>query len=255
MPGLEGRRILVPVTRERRELAQALHSRGALVTEVECIAIAPTSTPQALADAVVDWLAGEFAWLAVTSRNAVLALAEAARSEGAVLSVPAGSKLAAVGAATTRVCRDLGLQVDLTPEQSDAAGLLEAFPAGAGRVLVPVGNLASPALARGIGAKGWQTQKVEAYRTVDGPGLDSVTTAAVSHGEIDAMVLTSTSVARRVRRDLGEARVPSGTVVVAIGDTTAASARRLGLTPTIVAASPSHAGILEALATVFEESA
>src|SRR5690606_2754126 len=132
----------------------------------------------------------------------------------------------------------------------DASGVVAAFPTGHGRVLVPVGNLAPAVLERGLARKGWDVDVVEAYRTVDGPGMDAETVARVQDGGFDAIVLTSASVVQRMRRDLGEVPVPATTAVVAIGNTTAAAATAEGLRPTAISARPSHDGILETLIEV-----
>lgn len=247
------RRVLVPVTEGRRDLAERLAARGVRVDEAECIVIAPTSEPEALEAAVDRWLDGEYRWLAVTSRNAVLAMHRIAVARGRSLDVDV-SQVAAVGAATTRVCTDLGLTVSLTPSQPDARGLVAAFPPGIGRVLVPQGNLAAPVLARGLSSLGWEVDAVEAYHTVDGPGVSAETVEAIARGEVDAIVLTSSSVAERIAADLAGRTVPPTTAIVAIGATTAAGARAAGLVPTATAPVPSHDGILETLASIFEET-
>ncbi len=246
---LEGRTVLVPVTKERRELAHLVRGLGAHVVEVECIAIEPPQDVQALSDAASRWLDGHYDWMAVTSRNAVRALAAAAAEAGSELSQGRG-KVAAVGVATTRACQQVGVDVHLTPVQADAAGLVAEFPSGAGKVLAPVGNLAPAVLQTGLSRKGWNVDMVEAYRTVDGPGLDERTAERLTQGDFDAVVLTSASVARKVRRDLGEASMAAGTAIVAIGSTTAAAAIAEGLRPTAVSATASHTGILETLVQV-----
>lgn len=268
---LSGRTVLVPVTPDRRELAQHVASLGATVVPVEFIAIAPTP-PERLASVVRAWIAGDYDWLAVTSRNAVVALDAAARSLGVTLGVSLGMTLgdastatatagaaraaatatvprvAAVGAATAAVCQEVGLRVDLVPHQADARGLVALMPSGPGRVLAPLGNLASPILMRGLERKGWMVDTVEAYRTVDGAGLSAQVTAAVESGQVDAVVLTSGSVATRLATAV--THVPG--VIVAIGATTAAAARAAGLTVSATASEPTYAGLCDALAQALD---
>lgn len=247
-----GVRIVVPVTAQRRELAERLESEGALVLEVECIAIAPTLDEDRLREVAAAWCAGEYDWMAVTSRNAVAGLASAAAARGLSLD-SVSTPVAVVGDATRRACSEARLRIGLMPEVGAAEGLVEAFPHGSGRVLAPLGNLASDTLATGLAAKGWDVDAVEAYRTVDGPGLTVEARAALIDGAADALVLTSASVAERIRRDLGEAAIGPAIAVVAIGASTARAAEEHGLRTTIVAGRPSYDGILEALATVLEE--
>jgi uroporphyrinogen-III synthase len=195
--------------------------------------------------------------MAVTSRNAVLAMQRIAGAHGRQLSEPQpAARVAAVGEATRAVCAAAGLDVALVPaSRADARGIVAEFPeraasaAGGGRVLVPVGNLASPVLARGIARKGWAVDQVEAYRTVDGPGPDASVVAAVARGAagggFDAVLLTSGSVAERFAAACPT--VAPTTRIVAIGRTTEAGARAAGLRVDAVATEPTYRGMRAAL--------
>lgn len=245
-PHLHGVRVLVPVT-SRRTLSDRLSAAGARVDAVEFIAIAPSSTPAELAVATARWCSGQYDWMAVTSRNAVAAMAELAAIAGTTLGEPQpAARVATVGESTLEVCADVGLVVALVPAgQATANGIVAEMPHGTGRVLAPLGNLASPVLARGLTRKGWTVDSVEAYRTVDGPGLDAATAEALRAGEVDAVLLTSGSVAERFAGQCPN--VAASTRIVAIGETTAASANASGLEVHAVAATPSYDGIVTAL--------
>ncbi len=262
--------MVVPVTQGRRDLADALHSLGARVVEVEFIEIAATADPAGLAAAVARWCDGDYAWMAVTSRNALSAVEAAASRAGHDLSSPMPpARVAVVGEATARASAAIGLDVALIPtQQQSVAGLVHDFPEGEGRVLAPLGNLAGDALARGLAAKGWTVDSVEAYRTVDGPGMDADAVADVATGKVDAVILTSGSVARRFSAqcstyaqcsrdaerstDPQRAVVAHGVAVVAIGESTAAAARAAGLEVTTVAATPDDDGVAAALRRALE---
>lgn len=251
---LAGRRLLVPVTAERRAFAAQLEDEGARVDAVELIAIAAPADGAALEVATAAWLDGDYDWLAVTSRNAVLAMDAIARARGRALGDPQPpARVATVGEATQGVCASVGLAVDLVPaSRADARGIVAEMPDGPGRVLAPLGNLASPVLARGLARKGWTVDTVEAYRTVDGPGLDDAQVAAVAAGGFDAVLLTSGSVAERLAAACPE--IGAATRIVAIGRTTEASARAAGLRVDAVASHPSYRGIRAALDAALESS-
>ncbi|WP_062466732.1 uroporphyrinogen-III synthase [Demequina maris] len=248
---LAGRRLLVPVTAERTAFADDLVAEGALVTPVAFIAIAGPEDPAALESATLAWLDGAYAWMAVTSRNAVLAMDRIARVHGRSLGEPQpASRVATVGEATRGVCAAVDLTVDLVPAaRHDARGIVADLPEGpgegSGRVLVPLGNLASPVLERGLARKGWSVDTVEAYRTVDGPGPDDAAVAAVADGGLDAVLLTSGSVAERFAAACPA--VAPTTRIVAIGRTTEAGARAAGLRVDAVAETPTYAGIRAAV--------
>lgn len=249
---LDGARIVVPVTAGRRELADRLRALGAQVTERAFIEIAPTADPDSLRAAVEGWCDGDYDWLAVTSRNALNALATAATGAGRTLAEPMPARhLAVVGDATARASVALGLPVALRPTgQQSAAGLVAEFPAGEGRVLTPVGNLAGEVLTRGLTRKGWTVDAVEAYRTVDGPGLDGDDVKDMATGRFDAVVLTSGSVARRF---VAQCPQPAPSLrLVAIGATTASAARAAGREVATVATSPDYEGVVDAVRRAME---
>lgn len=251
LTALSGRRLLVPVTAQRRHLALRLAEAGAIVEEAEFIAIAPTENPDALEEATLAWCSGDFDWLAVTSRNALRAMEQIASTRGMSLAAPLpDAQVATVGEATRSVCESLGLDVALVPSgRQNARGIVEDFPEGTGRVLTPLGNLAAPVLPRGLSRKGWSVHAVEAYRTIDGSGVGRATREELEAGEFDAVLLTSASVAERFAASVSS--LPEETLVVAIGDMTAAAARAAGLRVSAVASAPSYdgivAGLLEAL--------
>lgn len=244
-------RVLVPVTARRRALADRLAAAGATVTAVEMIAIAPAPDQEALAAAVRQWCAGGFAWMAVTSRNAVTELDRVARELGLTLGAPTPpARVASVGESTLGVCAEVGLPVDLVPSgRQAAAGLVEDFPEAPGDgprgVLVPRGNLAGPVLEKGLSRRGWDVTAVEAYCTVDGPGLDDPTRASLAAGAVDAVLLTSGSMAARLAAQAPA--IAGETLVVAIGRTTAASATAAGLEVDVVADQPTYDSIVAAL--------
>lgn len=259
LSALQGKRLLVPVTAQRRHLAQRLSDAGAIVEEVEFIAITGPASPERLEEATLAWCAGDYDWMAVTSRNAVTAMDRIARARGMRLGNPQpDAKVATVGEATRTVCESAGMTIDLVPEdKQNARGIVADFPEGSGRVLLPLGNLASPVLERGLQRKGWTVDVVEAYRTVDGDGPDPDVRQMLADSEFDAVLLTSGSVAERLATTCPE--MAADTTIIAIGDMTAASARAAGMTVAAVAQAPSYdgivAGLLEALNPVEEPDA
>jgi uroporphyrinogen-III synthase len=178
-----------------------------------------------------------------------------AQDEGVSLGQPQPpAQVATVGEATRGVCAIVGLDVTLVPhERHDARGIVAEFPEGTGTVLVPLGDLASPVLARGLARKGWHVDAVEAYRVVDGPGVTAEQAGALARGDFDAVLLTSGSVAERYAPHAPP--TDTGTLVVAIGRTTAAAATAAGLAVHAVAQVPSYDGIMAALGTLWEEGA
>ena len=118
-------------------------------------------------------------------------------------------------------------------------------PEEARRVLLPTSALADPALADGLRLVGWEVEQVAAYTTVmaDAHELPPDLERTWGTGGVNAVVLTAPSTTRAVLDLLGP---PQGTGLVAIGATTAAAARGLGLPVAAVAPSPTPEGVLQA---------
>ena len=248
MAALRGLRVVAPITPGREGLVDALERAGAVALPVQFIAIEPATDPLGLIVAATEWCDGEYEWIAVTSRNAVTALAAAAHEHGRMLDEPLPfAQVAAVGEATRAVCDELGLTVSLVPSAvASAQGLVADFPAGSGRVLVPCGNLASPVLERGLARKGWEVTTAEAYRTVEVTSAEAALERAFASGEVDAVFLTSGSMARSLAASYPS--IPASTMMIAIGTTTAAAATAAGLTVTAVADQPTYGALVAALA-------
>lgn len=276
-PGpLAGTTVLLPRSPERAApLASRLRAQGATVLVSPAIERAPIEDTSATDAAVAD-LAG-FAWVVVTSVNAIDELtASAARrgvsladlSERARTGMHAGpdTKWAAVGPATRRALEAAGIRVDLEASVNSARGLLAAFDALADapdhgsearaapddqagttrRVLLPQGDLARPTMADGLRDRGWDPHVVTAYRTVSHT-LSPEVMDAWRTGKVDVVVLTSGSVAREVAAQLGADPLVAG---VAIGEPTAEAAHAVGLRIDAVATRATDDSLAEAVLRV-----
>ena len=273
---LSGQVVLLPRLKERDRIASALERAGAMVLRaavtrtVPCEAAALDATARRIAE-------GEAAWLVLTSARTVEALAPYLLAEAGVGSATWGHglhqepgtpdphnspstpaipplRVAVVGPATARAWTELtGTAPDLVARGSATALLKEPELAGplpapnaARRVLLPASALADPALAEGLRRAGWEVEQVAAYTTVtaDAHDLPPDLEHRWATGGVDAVVLTAPSTTRAVLELLGPP--PQGTGLVAIGATTAAATRKLGLTVAAVAPSPTPEGVLQA---------
>ena len=245
---LAGRVVLLPRVKEPDRIASALERAGAEVQRAAVTRTVPGETA-ALETTARRIVAGEATWLMLTSARTVEALAPYLP-----VPVPSALQVAVVGPATARAWTKLtGAAPDLVSRGSAAALLEEPVlagpppaPSAAKRVLLPASALADPALADGLRQAGWEVEQVSAYTTVTAgacdlpPGLDHSWAA----GGVDAVVLTAPSSTRAVLELLGPP--PQGTGLVAIGATTAAATRGLGLPVAAVAPSPTPEGVLQA---------
>ncbi|MDQ0866067.1 uroporphyrinogen-III synthase [Arthrobacter globiformis] len=271
---LEGCRVLVTRSPERSgPLAEALRLAGAVPLLLPLTATERAPDQAAFDDAFAALGAGRFEWLVVSSATTVLALQEKAAERAVKLGdwLPAGTRVAAVGPASRRALEAAGIAVHFEPEQEhSAAGIVNGWPGGPADVLLPQADIAAPALARGLEAKGARVRTVVAYSTVDfpaeparrlgrsgGEGPDGEVTAAalplltpaeakaeVDDGALAAVVAASPSAARRI----GATLAPLGSCrLVAIGPATAAEAEAQGLTVAARAREATPEGLVAAV--------
>lgn len=238
--GLSGLRVLVPRGGTwGQDVAAQLRRLGAEPVVAALVAFAPPDDPAPLDAAIRDLGLGRFDWLVLTSATTVDALV------GRGATVPAGTRVAAVGAATRAACERAGMAVDLVPDADHSAlGLAGALPDDAGRLLLPQSDLADPGLARALGARGAEVDAVIAYRTVPA-AVDPAARAAVRRGEVGAVLVTSGSVARQVAAQLGP--LPATTLVACLGPRTAADAEAAGLHVSMTAPERTVAALIQAL--------
>ena len=245
---LSGRVVLLPRLKERDRIASTLERAGAEVLRAAVTRTVPGEAA-ALEATACRIAAGEAAWLVLTSARTVEALTPYLH-----VPVPSTLRVAVVGPATARAWTELtGAAPDLVARGSADALLEEPAltgpppaPNAARRVLLPASALADPALADGLRQAGWEVEQVAAYTTItaDAHDLPPDLERAWVSGGVDAVVLTAPSSTRAVLELLGPP--PRGTGLVAIGATTAAATRGLGLPVAAVAPSPTPKGILQA---------
>lgn len=235
---LFGRTVVVTRTRQQAsELSAALRELGAHVLEVPVIELAnPADGGAALARAVEGL--DTYDWVVLTSPNGAERLLDA---------VPDGrafgrARVAAIGPGTAAVLAGGRIVADLVPEQYVAEALLDAMPAGPGRVLLARAEVARDVLPDGLRAKGWQVDVVDAYRTIAAAITDEQRAAVAA---ADLITFTSSSTVERSLAAFGIAGLPP--VVACIGPVTAATARERGLTVDIEAGVHTIDGLVAAL--------
>jgi len=244
---LAGWRVLVPRGgRWGDNVAATLRSVGATPVIAPLINFASAEDPAALTRALHDLAEGAYDWLVVTSATTVDVLV----SQGT--RVPESTRIAAVGETTSAALTLSGYRVDFVPTGDNSArGLVKEWPASdiRGRVLIPQSDIAEPTLVAGLEKVGFEVEFVTAYRTVGVPVAAEIA-ADVAAGRLQALLVTSGSVARQVAAQL--APLPDETVVVCIGPRTAFDARAAGLTVHVIAEERSAESLVGALAEYAE---
>jgi len=275
---LEGCRVLVTRSPDRSgPLAELLRLAGAVPLLLPLTAAERAPDQPALDDAFEALGAGRFEWLVVSSATTVLALQEKAAEYAVELRswLPAGTRVAAVGPASRRALEAAGIAVHFEPRREhSAAGIVDGWPGGPADVLLPQADIAAPALAQGLEAKGARVRTVVAYSTVDFPpepgrrlgvripgrsdGTGTaqlpVLTPAEAKADVDggvlaAVVAASPSAVRRIAAALA----PLGSCrLVAIGPATAAEAEAQGLAVAATAGEATPEGLVAAVIRAME---
>jgi uroporphyrinogen III methyltransferase/synthase len=237
---LFGRRIVV--TRPRDEggaLSSRLAEMGAEPVELPTIRLAgPSDGGAGLRGAATALRRGRYRWVVFTSARAVTPLLAELPDARAFR----GSRIAAIGPGTAAELGRHFLVADLVPDEFVAEALVDRFPEGDGRVLLPRAAAARHVLPRGLQAKGWTVDVVEAYRTErELPSSGELHAASMA----DAITFTSSSTVTNYVAVAGESSVPP--IVACIGPVTASTARDAGLRVDVVAAAHTIDGLVAAL--------
>jgi uroporphyrinogen-III synthase len=247
---LAGWRVLVPRGGPwGDQVAANLRAKGALPVVAPMINFAPTDDSPALEAALARLAAGEFDWMTVTSATTVDVLT----SHRAV--VAPGTRIAAVGETTATALIAAGYRVDIVPsEDNSARGLLSEWEEATHgviplRVLTLRSEIAKPLLSEGLRRIGHSVESVVAYRTVGVP-VDPKVVADVAAGRVQALLVTSGSVAQQVQEQLGP--IPEHTLVACIGPRTAKDAAAFGLRVDVVADERSAESLIDALVRAAE---
>lgn len=229
---LDGWRVLVPRGGPWGDgVAASLRAQGAVPVVAPLINFAPT-TDQAALDRALERLAdGAYDWLTVTSATTV----DVMFAHRAV--VPRTTRIAAVGETTAAALQAVGYEVALVPEDDNSAeGMAEQIIALEGeatrKILALRSEIAKPVLSKLLKKAGHDVDSVVAYRTVGVPVTDRIM-RDVQNGRINAILITSGSVAQQVREQFPD--IPDETLLAAIGPRTAKDARKAGLPITVVA--------------------
>lgn len=242
---LAGWRVLVPRGGPwGDQVAALLRAQGAQPVVAPMINFAPTDDAPALEAALGRLAAGDFDWLTITSATTVDVLS----SHRAV--VAPGTRIAAVGETTAAALVAAGYHVDIVPSDDNSAGGLLAEWESATKGQVPLkvltlrSEIAKPLLTEGLRRIGHDVESVVAYRTIGVP-VDPSVVEQVSDGRVQAVLVTSGSVANQVQEQLGP--IPESVIVACIGPQTAKDAEACGLRVDVIADERSGESLIDAL--------
>jgi uroporphyrinogen-III synthase len=249
---LAGRRILVTRARHQAgQLSAQLAALGAEVIEIPAIEIQPQDSFDPLDQALLNL--ARYQWLIVTSANTVRCL----RDRMTVLAIAARDfthlQIAAVGSATTHALRDLGLEVQVTPEEYVAESLLAVLEdrLRGSQVLLVRAAAARDVIPATLSARGAHVDVVDAYRTVIPADSTRRIAELFPHaGRIPhAATFTSSSTVTNffhLLQSAGIGKLPRGMKAISIGPITSQTLREHNWPPSAEANPHDLHGLIQA---------
>lgn len=262
-PGLHGRRVLVARSAEQSPAtADALVAEGAVALEVPLLRFEAPTNEAAVAAALDGLVGGRFDVTAFTSVNGVARAFDALLARGFDARALARCEVVAVGPETARALRERGIVADAVAVEHHGAALAEAIVTLRGdravgsRVLLARAEVAGDELPRRLRDAGATVTDLALYRTA-GPGDDERQRVRALWPEVDAVLLTSGSIARHLVEALDGALDPANSRVVfaSIGPSTSAAARAAGLPVHVEAVEHTVDGLLAALRDHYRQGA
>jgi uroporphyrinogen III methyltransferase/synthase len=250
---LFGRRVVVTRARAQAgELSEGLERLGAEAHEFPTIEIKPLEDFGPLDEAIRGL--DSFGWLVFTSVNGVEAFVDRLAQHGLDLrAVPRGAKVAAIGPATAQRVREMGLRVDVVPEEFRAEALIESV-AGASlagqRILIPRARVAREILPEKLREAGAEVVVAPAYESVPSSEGKERLAKRLEANEVDCVTFTASSTVESFVRAFGAreaARLLAETRVACIGPITAETARGHGIRVDAEAREYTIPGLIEAV--------
>ena len=244
---LAGRRVLVTRPEgQGDDLQDSILAAGGSCLHVPTIRIGPPPSWEPLDAAIVT--ADTFDWIVFASVNGVRSFVERMRHlrlDGRALGTV---RLAAIGPATRRELERAGFVCDLTPELHRSEGIVESLtdrqPA-AGRFLLVRANRGRDLMRRELESRGHVVGEVAAYASEPITSLDDSARRALDRMPVDWLVLTSSFNAESSLRLFGP--LVAEWRVASISPVTSATLRRLGVEPTVEAASAEMGSLVAAI--------
>jgi len=251
---LFGKRILVTRAKEQAGMLSDLLSKlGGQPIEVPMIRIVDPDSFDSIDKAISRLENGPgYDWVIFTSANGVEFFTKRMRFLGKDIRILSGSKIAVIGPATARAVKKLLINIDVTPEEYVAEGLIEELKKAGieGRsFLIPRAKVARDILPQTLREMGGEVDVVEAYQTVLNDLAAAKIKEMLSERSIDMVTFTSSSTvnnfAKLVGSDLKE--LMQGIAIAVIGPVTAETVAEHGLNPDIVAEEYTIPGLVNAI--------
>lgn len=244
---LDGVRVLVlRPEHQAGELAGKLEAEGATAVVVPAIRIVPPESWTKADEAITR--APNFDWVVFTSVNGVESIMARMEETGSdVQTLP--ERVGAIGPGTKRALEAHGVPVEWMPTSYTSVKVAEELPDPPASVLLIRADIATKELDEALEARGFEVTRIDAYGT-EVCNTDLVQKALA---EVNAVALTSASIARSFVQAYGDRKPGPEVVICSIGPATSAEIRRHGLVITVEAADHTIPGLVDVLKSHFNK--
>jgi uroporphyrinogen-III synthase len=244
---LAGMRVIVTrAPHQAEELCAALESRGATAVRLPTVAIY-RGEPVPELDAALASLSA-YSWAVFTSVNTVESVLRHAEARGIAPDAWGCVAVAAIGEATARALRGRGVPVRVVAAEPSTDGVVAALgDVNMCAILLPQSDLARPALAHALEARGASVRAVTAYRTLPQAPAPGEMTAALLGAH--AVTFASPSAVAGFAQGLAALDATRGLccAIASIGPVTSAALRAAGFSVDAEARDANATGLAVAL--------
>lgn len=255
---LFGKRIVVTRARaQASDFIQALSLLGADCIEFPTIQVIPPETWDPVDQAIRDLTT--YDWILFTSINGVTFFLKRLNAAGRDIRDLQGIKIGAIGPKTAGAWEDVGIRVDLMPEEYRAEAVVEAFrQAGVHRtkILIPRAAKAREILPGALREMGAEVDVVPVYRTTRPDDDTGRVKRLLREGAVDMVTFTSSSTVTNftgmfdaVSPDLQQWM--ESVTVACIGPITAKTAQDNGFSVTVIPEDYTIQGLTRSIAAYF----
>ena len=229
---LFGKTVVVTRPREQsHEFILALENFGANIISFPTIEIRPPRSYKALDQAIKK--IEQYDWIVFTSVNGVKSFFERLRVLKKDLRVLHRAKIAAIGEITALEVENLGINVDIVPDDFKAEGLIKHFKKEnmkSANVLIPRAKVARDILPENLMKIGAQVDVVTAYETKKpSKTVTKNISKLLNEGKIDLITFTSSSTARNFFELIPDLKqIKNKPAIASIGPITAKTIKEFG---------------------------
>lgn len=246
---LFGKTILVTRTKEQAgKLSNRLRDLGANVIEIPTIEIVPPNSWEDV-DKSIDNIS-EYDVIIFTSVNGVKYFFGRLRELKRDIRILKGIKICAIGSATKESIEELGIFVDIIPDEYVAESVIEKlkeFGIEGKKFLLPRAKIARDIIPESIKSLGGYIDVVTVYETVKPEASFEALKEVFEKNIVDIITFTSSSTVKNFFDLLGDTKIPERINFASIGPITSNTLRNYGFEPTCEAKVYNIDGLISAI--------